>query len=147
MRIRRPCYVDDSETLGRELFNGHLNKSKTALTPAAFLQKGGRHLSCSRLSLAARILFLTLAGQHMNKRRKRVASTRFYGFAEITAANVRALCVDGLSCAHPIGVPTIENPFHSDIRLPPDMQKDFFLDVATKLRNKAKYVPYDVERA
>lgn len=141
--LRSPMSVNDREVMGRELFSGHLdNKKKRRLKPNVFMPKDKKGISVNRLSLAPRDLFLALARRHLYKRRRRATATNFYGFAEISAGDIRNASIGGSDNRCEVqGTVTAANPFHADIRLPPDTEKDARLEVARQLLEAARYEP------
>src|SRR5258708_37347057 len=128
--LRWPLSIANRETLGRALFRGHTKWNKKDLQVNACLinAQSEWEISLSRLFLAPRMLFVRvfLAGA----RRREI---HFYGFGEIQAGDVRKLRIDSDPYPNVHAAPTWQNPFHAGIPLPPDREKDYYMEVARQM--------------
>ena len=137
LNLRSPRTVVDSEFLAKALFSGHVKKDGVTLKPNAFLinAKSEYGISVHRWSLAPSRLFNALG---VASALRRGHGTKFYGFAQLLAGSLSAVVLDDGWRMKAIGVPTRRDPFHADIPLPPDREKDYYLFVATELLEKVK---------
>lgn len=90
--------------------------------------KRRKNVSVNRLSLIPPKLALRVAEKHAAAR-----GHNFYGFAQILAQRVRE------TGANARGTPDLKNPFHADIQFPPDEGKDFILNIARQLAERAQF--------
>ena len=129
---QRPLSVLDKEVLGRELRSSRqFTPSTGRIKPNAFEPpKGKQNISVDRLSLVSRALAVAIGNKH-----SRARGRTFYGFAEISAGQVRE------TKASVSGRPALDNPIHGNIQLPPDDGRDFILDIARQLAERAQFSP------
>jgi hypothetical protein len=131
---RHPRYVNNRETLGREIFSSkQFYRSTRAINKNVFQAPRNRwDISCTRLSLFRRQMAVEIARRHGASHQK---PRTFYGFAEIAVSAVREVEVEIN------GTPQFDNPFHADIELPRDDGPDLLLLIAVKLASRAKFSP------
>ena len=143
-RLVSPVKISELEPLGRALFSGHV-KIKTSgpkISPNAFMinSKSESGISVNRTSHAPLRLFSILGQKSAAKR-----SVNFYGFASFSGGSPsRVKLEDGFKLS-PRGVPTILNPVHADISLPPDRKKDYYMFIATEMVKYCKFVSPEQE--
>jgi len=132
-----PLTIRDGDILGRQLFSGHV-RPNGKIEVSAFVASASNAFSISldRWSKAPERLFKTLAVGAARARRQ-----NFKGFALFDAGDLKLVCIRNEPPIQALGVPTKRNPFHADIRLPPDRDRSFYLLVATELRAKTKPKP------
>jgi hypothetical protein len=132
-RLRRSGVVEDTESLGRALFSGHVKKGR--IQPSAFMPKrGSRALSVNRLSHAPHEWFMELSQRDASRRAiKSQKIVNFYGFATIRAQKLRGISFGDNMKFSVRGTPTFGNPLHADIVLPPDEGKDLDLAIVDAL--------------
>lgn len=135
--FRSPLLVRTDEVLNRALFSGHLKNDGITLRPNAFLinWKSEHGLSVDRASLAPIRSFRALA-EASAKRRK----VNFYGFAQFAAESLSTIKLEDSWKLRARGVPTVLNPFHSDIEYPQERGKDYYLFIATELKARSTVV-------
>lgn len=98
-------------------------------------------ISINRISLAPLLLFSKLAEKSAAKRSGREErAVNFYGFAAFDGGAPSKIKLEDGVALLPKGVPTGLNPFHADIRLPPDRKKDYYLFIATEMVRFSKFV-------
>jgi len=129
-RLRSPLNVKNNETLGRELFSGHLKGKRLRVNAFLINEISESGISLDRLSLAPRRLFSAVGREAAAKR-----SVNFKGFAEFDCASLRAIELDDGTRLDAVGDPTFENAFHADVALMPDRGDDYYLFVATELKD------------
>jgi len=132
---RSPLAVLDEEVLARQLYSGHVRKNGR-LNPSAFIAsaRNGFGLSVDRWCKAPERLFLANA---LLAARRRQGGQKFKGFARFDAASLKSIELGDSLHPRAIGAPTLRNPFHADIPLPPDKEEDYYLLIATEFINKA----------
>jgi len=136
-----PLRIADQDILIRGLFSGHVKKSDGSLRLNAFLLNHHKEkaLSVSRLIRPYHEFFASLFLKDAARR-----NVHFYGVAQLAASCVRAVEMDGARCLKVNAAPTASNPFHANIYLPPDKNKDYYYDIARRLVECAgKYIPYE----
>lgn len=134
--FQSPLLVDDDETLGRAAYSGHVNKHGVLKINIYKVNKNKDPISCDRLTLAPRKFFIALSTADAKRR-----DVTFYGFAEIIAKTLRNIRVD----EHKLdakGTLTRHNPFHAEVPLPTDKNEDYYMEIALRLKDYSKYVPY-----
>ncbi len=127
---RYPLTVIFEENLGRELNTKSLFAATTGrVRPNAFIPpKDSKDISVTRLSIILRALAIEIA----NRRAATLKSSQsFYGFAVLGATDVRDVG------AQVKGTPHMRNPFHADIMLPPDSERDKVREIAALLAKRA----------
>lgn len=137
---RSPSNVDSNEDLGRALFSGNYNHKRGIIKASAFLQKPnhGRGLSVNRVSCAPISLFTSLSNLDAAARSIRSGNEiTFYGFATLNAESVRKIKDQTSNTSLLVsGSPTIKNPLHAEIILPPYKDKSddlYFADQLLKI--------------
>lgn len=146
LHLQSPLKIPELELLGRALFSGHV-KIKTSgakIFPNAFLinLKSESGISVNRISLAPLRLFRAIgqkSAQARSLKQRRVDN--FYGFAEFEGGVPSKIKLEDGFALLPIGVPSIVNPYHADIPLPPDRKKDYYLLIATEMVRHSRFVP------
>jgi len=135
-RGRGPLHIQERDVLARELCSGHV-KNSGRLEVNAFIAsaKSSFGISLHRWCKAPERLFKSL-GLAAAKRRR--GGQKFKGFARFDADALKLINIDASPQLRVVGVPTIRNPFHADIPLPPDREVDYYLLVATEIIAKAK---------
>jgi hypothetical protein len=145
MHLVSPFKIPEFERLGRALFSGHVKIRATG--PKIFLNafminpKSENGISVSRISRAPLRLFSALGQKSAAERSaKQGRVDNFYGFAAFDGGSPsRVELEDGFKLL-PKGVPNSSNPFHADIRLPPDRKRDYYVFIATELVKNSTFV-------
>ncbi|MBF8254724.1 MAG: hypothetical protein HW373_1419 [Deltaproteobacteria bacterium] len=144
IRLVSPSRIFELERLGRALFSGHVKKTLTdpRILPNAFMvnRKSESGISTNRISLAPLRLFSELGDMSAAEKSARQGRVdNFYGFAAFDGGVPQRIKLEDGFALLPKGIPTRSNPFHADIRLPPDRKKDYYLFIATELVRYSKF--------
>lgn len=141
INIRAPFKVDESEIIGRALFSGHCKKGR--ILASAFMPKSfSRELSTNRLSCVQNELFETLSSlDAINRSKKSGNHINFYGFAVLEVKKLRGIQLDAKNSLDVRSSPSLKNPLHADIVLPPYEGKDYDLLIADELIEISKFQP------
>ena len=135
--------INDDDLLGRGIFSsGHAKQaSKGHIKYNVFLEKGNKSLSMDRFNFRSKkitnIKALTSIQDKNAKLRTKteLVQRSFYGWAQITAALARRNSRTVLS------VPLKSNPYHAEIHLPLDIERDEQIAHAKELASYSEWLP------
>lgn len=131
--------VNDDDFLGRAVFSGRAEKRARSgcIMHTVFLgQKGNNLLSVDRLGFCSEAKLTDIQDKNAELRSKPESKKRsFYGWAKITVATARK----NRRTVKP--APLKSNPYHADINLPENIDRDDQKAHAKELASNAEWTP------
>ena len=128
--------IEDNDLLGRAVFsNSRMKKAvKGHITHDIFLQKPGLALSVDRFGFCKNKQLTKIQDQNA-KLRSKINKCSFYGWAKIKTLMVRR---NGRKVN---STPKKTNPYHADITLPKDIERDEQITHAKEMASYANWEP------
>ena len=130
--------INDEDFLGRGIFSS--GQAKRAIRGNIdfniFFYKDSKSLSVDRFGFCSTEKLTQIQDKNAELRSKMEGTKRsFYGWAEIETKSVRK---NG-GTVH--ATPTTDNPYHADINLPKNIQRDEQINCAKKLASYSEWKP------